>query len=66
MQLLHGICCFDFVSDIPLPPSTMAQNVFSSWTSKKDKTDQWDVLPALFILLVLLMAAAKKPWNRWG
>ncbi len=23
MQLLHGLCCFDFVSDIPLSPSTL-------------------------------------------
>jgi hypothetical protein len=23
MQLLHGLCCFDFVSDIPLSPATL-------------------------------------------
>jgi hypothetical protein len=23
MQLLHGLCCFDFVLDIPLPPATL-------------------------------------------
>jgi len=23
MQLLHGLCCFDFISDIPLPPVTL-------------------------------------------
>jgi hypothetical protein len=22
-QLLHGLCCFDFVSDIPLSPATL-------------------------------------------
>ncbi len=23
MQLLHGLGCFDFVSDMPLPPATL-------------------------------------------
>ncbi len=23
MQLLHGLCCFDFISDIPLSPATL-------------------------------------------
>jgi len=23
MQLLHGLCCFDFVLDIPLSPATL-------------------------------------------
>jgi hypothetical protein len=23
MQLLHGLCCFDFISDIPLPPAAL-------------------------------------------
>ncbi len=23
MQLLHGLCCFNFVTDIPLPPATL-------------------------------------------
>ncbi len=42
MQLLHGFCCFDFVSDIPLPLATLPAQ------------------PALFVSLVLLVAA-KKP-----
>ncbi len=23
MQLLHGLCCFNLISDIPLPPATL-------------------------------------------
>ena len=23
MQLLRGLCCFDFILDIPLPPATL-------------------------------------------
>jgi hypothetical protein len=30
MQLLHGLCCFDFVSDIPLSPATLICCGFSS------------------------------------
>jgi hypothetical protein len=35
MQLLHGLCCFDFVSDIPLSPATLEkehQNAFRAQT----------------------------------
>jgi hypothetical protein len=27
MQLLHGLCCFVFVSDIPLPPATLGYSI---------------------------------------
>jgi len=27
MQLLHGLCCFDFVLDIPLPPATLSNPI---------------------------------------
>jgi hypothetical protein len=28
MQLLHGLCCFDFVSDIPLSPATLDMVIY--------------------------------------
>ncbi len=36
MQLLHGLCCFDFISDIPLPPATLKIVVFPALVSNKN------------------------------
>jgi hypothetical protein len=28
MQLLHGLCCFDFALDIPLSPATLVVKLY--------------------------------------
>jgi hypothetical protein len=35
MQLLHGLCCFDFISDILIPPATLKIVVFPALVSNK-------------------------------
>ncbi len=37
MQLLHGLCCFDFVSDLPLSPATLDYIVNTLLISKKSR-----------------------------
>ncbi len=35
MQLLHGLCCFYFISDIPLSPGTLQDSRGGTLTSKE-------------------------------
>jgi len=43
------LCCFDFISDIPLSPATL---------------DSWFIQPILLLMLVMLVAAAKKHFEK--
>jgi hypothetical protein len=48
MQLLHGLCCFDFVSDIPLPTAALfAPNSSTTVLVPKMCTNHMSILTKL-------------------